>query len=135
MNTPVAVNTTDIGLRRALLALVKGWPGVRAVEDIEDDFRGVVISTPRECSLLRCQQLTRLGNSVIILAPIWREHELLAYEGAGVFDYLPMDLDVPRLSSTVASAASSVRHRNEERPQKVAPIAFIDRKSHVNQNL
>jgi hypothetical protein len=124
VDIPVAVATTDSGLRKALLALVKSWPGLRAVESIDDGFRGVVIGTPRDCSLQRCEQLTRLGNSVVILAPIWREHELTAYETVGAFGYLPMDLDLPRLSAVVSSAAAAVRHRQDRRTLPVTPIAF-----------
>jgi hypothetical protein len=108
MDIAVAIVVSDPGLRRALLALVSGWQGFHAIDGLLADVRGVVISTPRDCAPERCAQLTRAGNRVAILAPVWREHELANYEAAGACGYLPMDFDLLRLSQLISEAGTAI---------------------------
>lgn len=112
MEIPVAVIASDAAVRRALLAQVREWPGLREAADGETG--SVIIATPRDCSPQKCRELTAAGNRVVILTPIWREYERSNYQLAGACDYLPMDFDLPRLAQAVTEGAATIRRAGPE---------------------
>lgn len=107
MIIPLRVMASDPGVRKVLLTRIAEWPGLAAAEGGEANT--VIIATPRECSPEACRQLTKSGNCVVILTPIWREYERANYHAAGASDYVPMDLDLPRLTQAVTAAAAQLR--------------------------
>lgn len=103
MKTPVVLQIGDDSLRPALSRQLARWPEF----DLRPEDPGpgtVVVSTPRDCSVAQCLELTLRGCSVIILAPIWRALAQKEYLQAGALDYLAMEIDSSHLAGVIRDA-------------------------------
>jgi hypothetical protein len=108
------VLTHDVRLGRALVDLcrrVEGLQigGIRPVEAFAPERASLVLSPTPECTTGICEQIVRGGAKVIVLAPIPRDIERLAYIGAGAHAYLPMELRSNTLLATVSEASDALR--------------------------
>lgn len=112
-NAMLHVLTQDVRLGRALVDLcrrVEGLQigGIRPV-DLFTPAHGALVLTPTpECTTWHCEKLSTGGSRVILLAPIPRESERIAYFGAGAHAYLPMELRSNELLATVREASESL---------------------------
>ncbi len=108
------VLTHDVRLGRALVDLcrrVEGLHigGIRPIDAFAPGESSLVLSPTPECTTGICEQIVRAGAKVIVLAPIPRDNERLAYIGAGAHAYLPMELRSNTLLTTVHEASDAMR--------------------------
>jgi len=66
----------------------------------------VVLTTPADCSLAKCEELGRGGVPVVLLAPVPREAERANYVLVGAL-YLAMRVDTEELFTTLREAAGA----------------------------
>lgn len=112
-NPTLHVLTQDVRLGRALIDLCRGVEGLQigGIEPIElfTPACGALVVTPTpECTTWRCEQLSSGGSRVILLAPVPRDSERIAYFGAGAHAYLPMELRSNELLATVRQASQTL---------------------------
>jgi DNA-binding NarL/FixJ family response regulator len=104
----ILIAIADDVVRKAIgITLARALPAFRVYTDGFGTGDGaVVVSTPRDCGLTRCNEFAQLGRSVVILAPVPRTTEATAYLQAGAAAYLPMDPNTGALVRAVAASAA-----------------------------
>ena len=106
----IAVNVVvgDVQLSGALVGRISRAPGFRVVPkrpSMADLVRGdIVLTTPADCSLGQCTELSRRGVYVILLAAVMREAEREKYTLAGG-RYIPMLMDTGELFEALLEAS------------------------------
>ena len=119
MNTPVVLLIADDFIRPALYRLLRRWPELDL--RIDDPEPGdVVVTTPRDCSLDMCRELTAMGCSVVVLAPVWRAAARREFLRAGAANYVAMDLNSARLAETIRNSAPAILRVTQFRPSAAA---------------
>jgi hypothetical protein len=114
INPMLHVLTQDIRLGRALVDLCRDLEGltiggISRIDAFAPARNALVLTPTTECTTIRCEQLSMGGSRVILLAPVPRDYERLAYIGAGAHAYLPMELRSPALVTTVQEASLALR--------------------------
>ncbi len=95
-------------------ALREFLPGVPIESgDLEDGSGGVVIAAPGSCSPSECRRLAQQGTRIIVISPIALVSERRIYEEAGVFAYLPMQIDATELIANAVKLAIRHGHRRD----------------------
>ena len=100
MKTPVVLLIQDDSLRPALSRQLSRWPELDVRMD-DPEPGTVVVTTPKDCPLELCLDLTRRGCTVIVLAPIRRALARKQYLQAGATEYLAMEIDSSRLAEVI----------------------------------
>ncbi len=76
---------------------------LRPVLDTDGPVPTVLVAPAPDLPVRSCRQATINGLRVIVLAPVPREREQLAYEDAGAYAYIPMSVDIRELAKRISA--------------------------------
>ena len=104
----VAVWASDAGLRDALAAALNCFTPVRLLPDLGSarwEAPSVLVAPAGDCPPEACKRLASDRWRVVILVPVPRALERVAYLGAGATGYVPMTVGLDALREAVSQAA------------------------------
>jgi DNA-binding NarL/FixJ family response regulator len=120
MNKSAAVHivSRDVRLKRALGTRLRQLQHLIVFDDVQDEtlppavytnghgpLPTIVVAPSHDLTTGECTTIAQKGLHVIVLAAVPREHEREAYERAGAYAYLEMDISNRRLVECIDAIA------------------------------
>ena len=79
---------------------------LRPVLNADGPLPTVLVAPASDLPVRSCRQAAINGLRVIVLAPVPRERDQLAYEDAGAYAYIPMSIDSRELGQRIMALAA-----------------------------